>query len=64
MDCVKCRLEEVDPRRIELGFNTCPTCGEAAAREEITRRKGRVAIAYDKGSYQYITDDTNLKELG
>jgi hypothetical protein len=34
------------------------------AEQEITLKKGRVAIAYDKGGYQYITEDTNLEELG
>lgn len=64
MDCIKCGLEEVDPRRIALGFKTCPTCGEAAAREEAERRKGRIAIAFPKGAYQYITDTLDLENLG
>jgi len=64
MDCKECGIEELDPRRVALGYETCPTCGEAAARAEAEKRKGRVAIAYDKGAYQYITDDTDLGELG
>lgn len=64
MECPKCRMEEIDPARLALGYKTCPTCGEAAAREEAEYRKGRVAIAYDKGAYQYITDDQSLEELG
>ena len=64
MDCIKCGLEEVDPRRIALGYKTCPTCGEAAARQESQSRKGRIAIAFPKGAYQYITDDMDLENLG
>lgn len=64
MDCKECGLEEVDPRRIALGYKTCPTCGEAAARVEAQRRKGRIAIAFPKGAYQYITDETQLENLG
>lgn len=64
MDCKVCRIEEVDPRRVALGFNTCPTCGEAAARVEADRRKSRVAIAFPKGAYQYITDEHPLEDLG
>jgi hypothetical protein len=64
MDCPKCKIEEIDPRRVALGYTLCLTCGEAAAEQEITLKKGRVAIAYDKGGYQYITEDTNLEELG
>jgi len=64
MDCIKCRIEEVESGRAALGYKTCPTCGEAAAREESERKKGRVAIAYDKGTYQYITDEHPLEDLG
>lgn len=64
MDCIKCRIEEVESARAALGYKICLTCGEAAAQAESERKKGRVAIAYDKGAYQYITDDYNLSDLG
>jgi hypothetical protein len=64
MNCIKCGIEEVESGRLALGYRTCPTCGEAAAREESERRKGRVAIAFPKGAYQYITDEHPLKDLG
>jgi hypothetical protein len=63
MDCIKCGIEEVEPGRKALGYTTCLTCGEAAAREEAEKRKSRIAIPYDKGAYQYITDETDLKDL-
>jgi hypothetical protein len=64
MDCPICEIEEIDPRRLALGYKTCPTCGEAAARAETKLKQGRVAIAYPKGGYQYITDEHPLEDLG
>ena len=35
MDCIKCKIEEVESARVALGYKVCLTCGEAAAREEL-----------------------------
>jgi len=59
-----CGMEEIDPRRLALGYKTCLTCGGKEAKLESERKAGRVAIAYDKGGYQYITEETNLEDLG
>ena len=64
MDCSNCGIEEVSSGRQALGYKICLTCGEENAKVESQRKAGRVAIAYDKGGYQYITDDTNLGDLG
>lgn len=37
---------------------------EAAAQEEIARKKLRVAPLFNKGGYQYITDETDLTTVG
>lgn len=37
---------------------------EAKAQEEISKKKRRVAILFNKGGYQYITDETDLTTLG
>lgn len=37
---------------------------EQTAQAEIERKKLRVAPMYNKGAYQYITDDTDPKTLG
>jgi hypothetical protein len=37
---------------------------EIAAQQEIERKKKRTAPAYSKGAYQYITDETDIKEIG
>lgn len=64
MDCIDCRIEEVESARAALGYRTCPTCGERRARVEAEQRKSRVAIAFPKGAYQYITDEHPLEDLG
>jgi hypothetical protein len=35
-----------------------------AIRDEIIAKSKRVAIAYNKGAYQYITDDTDPVSIG
>lgn len=64
MNCPQCLMEEIDPKRVALGYKICLTCGEAAAQLESIVKSKRVAIAYDKGTYQYITEDTDLGDLG
>ena len=64
MDCPKCGIEEISSGRLALGYKVCLTCGEEEAATESERKSRRVAIAYDKGGYQYITDDTDLGDLG
>lgn len=64
MECPVCMIEEISSGRYLLGYRTCLTCGEAAAQEETAAKSQRVAIAYDKGGYQYITEDTKLEDLG
>ena len=39
------------PRRAELGYNTCLSCGDFAAREV----KFTVMPAYNKGAYQLVS---------
>jgi hypothetical protein len=36
MRCVNCN-DDIDPRRVALGYRVCLLCGEEAAREERTR---------------------------
>lgn len=62
--CPKCDMEEIEPARLALGYNLCLTCGEAAAQEEVDKRRTRLAIAYPKGAYQYITDLIDLEGFG
>lgn len=55
------------PEKVE-GWDTFPIEGyeerEAAAQVEIQKKKNRVAPLYNKGGYQYITDDTDTTTLG
>jgi hypothetical protein len=49
--------EEVDARRINLGYQTCLYCGD----KEAKARKFVVQIPYNKGAYQFIHN--NLTEV-
>ena len=50
--------EEVDARRIALGYQTCLRCGEIEAK----KRKFTVA-PINKSNYMMITDISLLKQL-
>lgn len=47
---------DIAPGRQSLGFSTCLACGDKEAQQEITAKKGRVAVAYNKGGLQYMGD--------
>jgi hypothetical protein len=61
--CPNCG-DEVASRRRLLGYRTCLTCGDAAARQV----KFTVIPAYSKGAYQVVSRDdialTNPKRTG
>ena len=59
-----CGMEQIQPGRIALGYTTCLTCGESAAQLESEAKTRRVAIAYDKGGYQYISEGDDPKDFG
>jgi hypothetical protein len=42
---------------------TCLGCGEAAANELAEQRKKQIAPVYNKGAYQYITEN-DLETIG
>lgn len=50
--------EEVDARRIALGYQTCLRCGDVEAK----KRKFTIA-PINKSNYMMITDLTQLKQL-
>lgn len=62
--CPKCDMEEIPKARIALGYTTCMTCGEIDAKALSDKKRNRIAIAYPKGAYQYITDEYPLEDLG
>lgn len=64
MLCKDC-LENIVPKaRRKLGYKTCLSCGEIAAKVESTRRKKQVSIPYNKGPYMYIGSLEQVKDLG
>lgn len=48
--------EEIDHRRVALGYFSCLVCGEKNAKKV----KHIVQIPYSKGAYQYIHNPSDL----
>ena len=63
IECVRCE-EEVCPRRSALGYKTCLDCGATDANRESRQKARRVAPAFNKGAYQYITSHNMAKDIG
>ena len=61
--CRECGAEFSDKRKA-LGYDTCLDCGEQDAQELTEQRKERVAPAYNKGAYQYITSKEMVLDVG
>ena len=57
MDICVCG-ETINPKRVELGYRTCLTCGEIEAKQ----RKFTVAPMH-KSNYMLITNRADLKGL-
>ena len=60
--CTECG-DDIDPRRVAIGYRLCLWCGEEAATTE--RRGWTVVQEYTKGNYQFITPSsahTTLKQ--
>lgn len=60
--CVECD-EEYSDKRLALGYDTCLECGRLEAIQEARRKAKRVTIAYNKGGYTYMSDDTIKNDL-
>ena len=61
--CIKCQVE-FNPKRLELGYRTCLTCGGRAALVEKARKAKCSAPAYNKGAYQYVGTVQAAKGVG
>ena len=60
--CTHCG-DDIDPRRVTLGYRLCLWCGEEAASQ--ARKGWTVVQEYTKGNYQFITPasvHTTLKQ--
>lgn len=62
-ECVICG-DEYEEERARLGYDTCLTDGQKEAELEMEEKFQRTAPAFNKGGYQYITDDSDLSSLG
>jgi len=53
--CTECG-DDIDPRRVSLGYRLCLWCGEEAATSE---RKGWTVVQeYGKGGYMFVTQQS------
>jgi hypothetical protein len=59
MRCVNCD-DDIDPRRVALGYGLCLMCGEEAAREERTHW---TIVPMHKSNYVLLTDRNDLKGI-
>jgi hypothetical protein len=56
MNCIHCD-DDIDPRRVALGYRVCLLCGEEAAREE---RRGWTVVPMHKSNYVLLVDRKDL----
>ena len=55
--------DDIDPRRVQLGYRLCLWCGEDAAQAD--RKRWTVVQEYNKGGYMFVTPTaaaTTLKQ--
>jgi hypothetical protein len=56
--CTSCYAERIPPARTRLGYRTCLSCGEVAA-----RRVHHTIAPLNKSNYMLFTDPSLLKQL-
>lgn len=60
--CRECG-DDIDPKRVQIGYRLCLWCGEDAAQAD--RKRWTVVQEYTKGNYQFVTNTaapTTLKQ--
>lgn len=61
--CIKCQ-SEFPFKRKKLGYDTCLSCGDAAATKIMKHRSKCTAPAFNKGAYMYVSSRSMAKDLG
>jgi len=51
--CRECG-DDIEPRRVQLGYRLCLWCGEDAAQAD--RKRWTVVQEYNKGGYMFVTN--------
>ena len=62
-ECTECG-EGFNPKRKDLGYHTCLSCGDLEATKQTMHKKKCLAPAYNKGAYMYVSSSSMAKELG
>ena len=57
--CVRCG-DDINPKRVALGYRVCILCGEEAAREE---RTAWTVVPMHKSNYVLLTSREDLKGI-
>lgn len=60
MNCPRCG-DDINPKRVALGYRVCILCGEEAAREE---RTAWTVVPMHKSNYVLLTDRRDLPGIG
>lgn len=56
---MKCHCgDKINPRRVALGYHTCPVCGDLEARKVV-----RCVVNMSKSNYILVSNFTELKQL-
>lgn len=58
--CTHCG-DDIDPRRVAIGYRVCLWCGEEAASQ--ARKSWTVVQEYTKGAYGFVTAEAARKVL-
>ena len=58
--CPRCG-DDINPKRVALGYRVCILCGEEAAREE---RTAWTVVPMHKSNYVLLTDRRDLPGIG
>lgn len=61
--CFKCG-DEIEETNWKTGYRGCFACREKNAQKEAAKKAKRVAPAYNKGAYQYLTSKQMVKDVG
>lgn len=60
MYCTRCG-DDINPKRVALGYKVCILCGEEHARQE---RAGWTIVPMHKSNYMLLTDRRDLPGIG
>lgn len=61
--CPLCDDEEISPKRLALGYETCLACGDKVATRRIAEREKSVMPTHNKGGFAPISSTADANEV-